>query len=51
MVRGAILQKEKDTLHELSEEEWGSTVMQILFMLLTYQRLFNLTHNDLHTLT
>ena len=33
----------------LKEEEWGSIVIQILFMLITYQNVFCLTHNDLHT--
>jgi hypothetical protein len=35
--------------NDISEEEWGSIVIQILFMLITYQKIFNLTHNDLHT--
>lgn len=33
----------------VSEEEYGSIVMQILMMLITYQKVFGLTHNDLHT--
>ena len=35
--------------NKLSQEELGSVVVQILMMLITYQKLFNLTHNDLHT--
>ena len=35
--------------NDISEEEWGSIVIQILFMLITYQKVFKLTHNDLHT--
>jgi len=34
---------------KLSQEQLGSVVIQILMMLITYQKLFNLTHNDLHT--
>ena len=33
----------------LSEEEWGSLIMQVLMTLITYQKVFDLTHNDLHT--
>lgn len=34
--------------YELSDEEWYSALMQIIFILLTYQKLFSFTHNDLH---
>jgi len=34
---------------ELNDSEWGSIIIQILMMLLTYQKFFNVTHNDLHT--
>ena len=33
----------------VGEEELSCIVVQILMMLITYQKLFNLTHNDLHT--
>ena len=33
----------------LSDKEWGSIVMQILMTLITYQKAFKLTHNDLHS--
>ena len=33
----------------LSNDEWFSTLMQIIMILLTYQKLFSFTHNDLHT--
>lgn len=33
----------------LSDEEWDSIVLQIIMTLLTYQKVFDLTHNDLHT--
>jgi hypothetical protein len=33
----------------LSDEEWDSIVLQILFSLITFQKTFGLTHNDLHT--
>jgi hypothetical protein len=34
---------------EISTEQWDSIVMQILFSLITFQKVFGLTHNDLHT--
>ena len=33
----------------LSEEEWFSALMQIIMTLITYQKIFSFTHNDLHT--
>lgn len=37
------------TNRDVSDEEYGSIVTQILMMLITYQKVFGLTHNDLHT--
>ena len=37
------------THNQFSEEEWDSMVIQVLMMLITYQNVFDLTHNDLHT--
>ncbi len=34
---------------DLSKEEWYSAFMQIIMILVTYQKAFNFTHNDLHT--
>ena len=34
---------------ELSEEEWLSAFIQIIMILITYQKAFGFTHNDLHT--
>ena len=34
---------------ELSELEWYSAFMQIIMILITYQKMFAFTHNDLHT--
>jgi hypothetical protein len=34
---------------ELSEDEWFSALMQIIMILITYQKTFSLTHNDLHS--
>jgi hypothetical protein len=34
---------------ELSSDEWYSAFMQIIMILITYQKAFNFTHNDLHT--
>jgi hypothetical protein len=35
--------------NELTEDEWLSAFMQIIMILITYQKAFNFTHNDLHT--
>jgi hypothetical protein len=35
--------------NDLSEEEWFSALMQIIMILITYQKCFQFTHNDLHT--
>jgi hypothetical protein len=34
---------------ELSDDEWFSIFMQVIMTLLTYQRVFSFTHNDLHS--
>ena len=34
---------------ELTDEEWFSALMQIIMILITYQKMFSFTHNDLHT--
>lgn len=34
---------------ELNQEEWFSALMQIIMALITYQKVFSFTHNDLHT--
>lgn len=34
---------------ELKEEEYLSAFMQIIMILITYQKTFSMTHNDLHT--
>ena len=33
----------------LSDKEWSSCLFQIIMILITYQKAFNFTHNDLHT--
>lgn len=35
--------------NELTNEEWFAALMQIIMILITYQKVFSLTHNDLHT--
>ena len=35
--------------NELSEEEWLSSLMQIIMILIIFQKSFHFTHNDLHT--
>lgn len=34
---------------DLTKEEWFSALMQIIMILVTYQKAFSFTHNDLHT--
>jgi len=34
---------------KLSDAEWFSALMQIIMILITYQKMFSFTHNDLHT--
>ena len=34
---------------KLSDDEWFSALMQIIMILISYQKLFSFTHNDLHT--
>ena len=49
------MEKCKDTLDnymnskEIECEEWRSIICQIIMTLITYQKLFSFTHNDLHT--
>ena len=35
--------------NELNNDEWFSALMQIIMILITYQKCFSFTHNDLHT--
>ena len=35
--------------NELEETEWECILLQIIFTLITYQKAFDFTHNDLHT--
>jgi hypothetical protein len=37
------------THEKITSEMWDSIVLQILFSLITFQNVFGLTHNDLHT--
>ena len=34
---------------ELNDEQWFAILMQIIMILITYQKMFSFTHNDLHT--
>jgi hypothetical protein len=34
---------------EMTKNDWTSVLMQIIMSLITYQKVFNFTHNDLHT--
>jgi hypothetical protein len=35
--------------NNLEKDEWFSALMQIIMILITYQKVFSFTHNDLHT--
>jgi hypothetical protein len=35
--------------NELTQDEWFSSLLQIIMILITYQKAFSFTHNDLHT--
>jgi hypothetical protein len=54
-VQAIALEKCENTLDSLiiddniSDDEWGSIVIQVLMSLITYQKMFNFTHNDLHS--
>jgi hypothetical protein len=53
-VQVICLEKMEATLDSLLEEdmnvnEWKSCLFQIIMILITYQKMFNFTHNDLHT--
>lgn len=37
------------TRNEINEGEWFSMLMQVIMILITYQKSFAFTHNDLHT--
>ena len=39
----------EDDENELTNKEWKSCLFQIIMILITYQKVFNFTHNDLHT--
>lgn len=34
---------------KLQDDEWGSMMIQVIMMLIVYQKTYKLTHNDLHT--
>ena len=34
---------------DISKNEWASCLFQIIMILITYQKVFEFTHNDLHT--
>jgi hypothetical protein len=54
-VKMIILESCENTLDDyiiskkIKDDEWESIVLQILFTLITYQKVFEFTHNDLHT--
>lgn len=35
--------------NELKDQEWFSILMQVIMILITYQKVYSFTHNDLHT--
>jgi hypothetical protein len=34
---------------DITDDEWFSALMQVIMILITYQKMFSFTHNDLHT--
>lgn len=54
-IQAIALEKCTDTLdrhmlqNDVSDEELGSIIFQIVMTLITYQKAYNFTHNDLHT--
>lgn len=38
-----------ENIDNMTDDEWGSIIIQIIMMLLAYQKTYGLTHNDLHT--
>ena len=54
-VQSILLECCDDTLdnyiknNKIKDNEWESIVLQILFTLITYQKCYSFTHNDLHT--
>ncbi len=48
-----LMEKNEETLDflldELTEDELRSALMQVIMILITYQKVFHFTHNDLHT--
>ncbi len=38
-----------DEENEITNKEWTSCLFQIIMILITYQKVFDFTHNDLHT--
>ena len=44
-----IMSGELDECEGLNENKWLSALMQIVMILITYQKAFHFTHNDLHT--
>lgn len=38
-----------DNGEDMKDLEWGSMMIQVIMMLLSYQKTYSLTHNDLHT--
>jgi hypothetical protein len=43
------LEEKDEDVEELSDKEWKSILFQIIMILVTYQKVFKFTHNDLHT--
>ena len=45
----SLLEDDDDDSNGLNKNEWASCLFQIIIMLITYQKVFEFTHNDLHT--
>ena len=42
-------EEDSDKTESLNSREWASCLFQIIMTLITYQKIFDFTHNDLHT--
>ena len=45
----SLLDDDNDKNEKLNNKEWASCLFQIIMILITYQKVFDFTHNDLHT--
>ena len=44
-----LTEEEEEDFEDLTDDEWRSCLFQIIMSLVTYQKCFDFTHNDLHS--